>query len=396
MPKVKVSQSTKIKKIVHEYPAFQATPRNELYCKVCCCVVKHEKMFFVEQHLNTAKHKSGNAGESNKTQSFIPVIRKDFTEQLVKAFAASDIPLEKVQNQSLKNLFESLGQKLPSESTCRLKVHELSSKEDLQIKEKLLNKEVFFIMDGTDLNRKKFLHTLCGTLDDPSATYLIKCTILEASPTSQTILHEFDDIVKELNLKRENVDLLLSDAAAYICKAGKPLKELYPKMLHVTCIAHLLHNCSLKIKAVYPEVDKLIASLKACIVKNRTRAAQFDTLGLPPEPVVTQWGNWINAALYYSKNLPEVKEIVKSWSGDGVLVKNAKSSVNNETVAIQLLNISLHYADIPRIIGKIEASKYSIKEASTELTHLQPLSQICDGTSNNASSLQNMLNVLFI
>ena len=91
-----------------------------------------------------------------------------------------------------------------------------------------------------------------------------------------------------------------------------------------------------------------------------------------------------------------MKEIVKSWSGDGVLVKNAKSSVNNETVAIQLLNISLHYADIPRIVGKIEASKYSIKEANTEFTHLQPLSQICDGTSNNASSLQNMLNVLFI
>ena len=29
------------------------------------------------------------------------------------------------------------------------------------------------------------------------------------------------------------------------CLAGKTLKELYPTLMHDTCIAHLLHNCAI-------------------------------------------------------------------------------------------------------------------------------------------------------
>ena len=225
-------------------------------------------------------------------------------------------------------------------------------------------------MDETNLNGKKFLHTLCGTLDNPSVSYLVKCIILEASPNHQTILHGFDDVVKELELERRNVNLLLSDSAAYMCKAEKLLKEMYPKLLHVTCIAHLLHNYAIRIKSSYPEVDNLIASIKSSIVKNRTRAAQFDTLGIPPAPVVTRWGIWINAALYYAKNLPEVKEIVISWSGDGVLVRQAQISINKKVVVSQLTEISSNYADLPRIIVKIEGAKSMIKEANVTLNEL--------------------------
>ena len=35
-------------------------------------------------------------------------------------------------------------------------------------------------------------------------------------------------------------------------------------------------------------------------------------------------GNWLNAALYYAKNLPEVKAIVESFVGSGILVTQAK------------------------------------------------------------------------
>ncbi len=372
MPKVKDSQASKIKKIVREHAEFQATPKDELYCKVCCCIVKHKKKFFVDQHLNTAKHKNGIAGGSNKpaTQQFFPIVRKDFTERLVKAFAESDIALEKVNNKSLRSLFESLGQYLPSESTCRLKVQELSSKEDLEIKNKLGEKELFFIMDETDLNGKKFLHTLCGTLDNPSVSYLVRCTILEASPNHQTILHELDDVVKELGIERGKVNLLISDSAAYMCKAGKLLKEMYPKLLHVTCIAHLLHNCAIRIKSAYPEVDRLIASIKSSVVKNRTRAAHFDAVGVPPTPVVTRWGSWIDAALYYAKNLPEVKEIVNSWTREGIIVKQAQNSINEKDVARQLTEINSYYSDIPWIIGKIGGSTSTLKDAQAALEEI--------------------------
>ena len=95
--------------------------------------------------------------------------------------------------------------------------------------------------------------------------------------------------------------------------------------------------------------------MKSSIVKNRARAAQFDVLGIPPTPVVTRWGSWINAALYYAKNLPEVKEIVNSWSGDGVLVRQVQISINKEVVIGQLTEISSNYADLPKQLKKLKA-----------------------------------------
>ena len=86
--------------------------------------------------------------------------------------------------------------------------------------------------------------------------------------------------------------------------AGITLKSLCPKLFHVTCVAHLLHNCAMKIKSHFEDVDQLIAKVKAVTTQNKTRQAKFSALGFPPQPVSTRWGIWLNAALYYVKNLP--------------------------------------------------------------------------------------------
>ena len=88
--------------------------------------------------------------------------------------------------------------------------------------------------------------------------------------------------------------------------AGKTLKSLYRKLLHVTFVSHLLHNCAMKIKSHFEDVDWLIAKIKAVTIKNKTRLANFSAIGYPPQPV-PKWGSWLNAALYHAKNLPEVK-----------------------------------------------------------------------------------------
>ena len=49
--------------------------------------------------------------------------------------------------------------------------------------------------------------------------------------------------------------------------AGITLKSLDPKLFHVTCIAHLLHNRAMKIKSHFEDVDQLIAKVKAVKLK---------------------------------------------------------------------------------------------------------------------------------
>ena len=86
----------------------------------------------------------------------------------------------------------------------------------------------------------------------------------------------------------------------------------------MTCIAHLLHNWAIKIKSHFEDVDRLIAKVKAVTIKNKTRQAKFSAIGYPPQPVPTRLGSWLNAALYYAKNLPEVKAIEESFVGSGI------------------------------------------------------------------------------
>ena len=152
--------------------------------------------------------------------------------------------------------------------------------------------------------------------------------------------------------------------------AGITLKSLYPKLFHVTCVAHLLHICAMKIKSHFEDVDQLIAKVKAVTIKNKTRQAKFSAFGYPPQPVPTRWGSWLNAALYCAKNLPEVNTIVESFVGSGSLVTQAKVSLQKSGLAGQLLKIKDQYECLVKLIEKMESAKYTITEAVQAIQEL--------------------------
>ena len=88
---------------------------------------------------------------------------------------------------------------------------------------------------------------------------------------SNIATREIDDAVHSLGVARENFCLLLTDAARYMTAAGVLFKKLYPRVFQVTCMAHLLHNCAMKVRANYPAVDELVARVNAVTIKNRSR-----------------------------------------------------------------------------------------------------------------------------
>ena len=68
----------------------------------------------------------------------------------------------------------------------------------------------------------------------------------------------------------EEVLLLVTDAAAYIIKAGDHLKIFYPNMLHLTCLIHGLNRVTEQIRFHFQSVNKLISSIKKSIFKSST------------------------------------------------------------------------------------------------------------------------------
>lgn len=75
-------------------------------------------------------------------------------------------------------------------------------------------------------------------------------------------------------MDKKNVLLIVTDAAPYMVCAMKALKVLYPKMIHVTCLAHGLHRVAEFIRSQMKDVNNLISSVKKIFLKVSALQAQ--------------------------------------------------------------------------------------------------------------------------
>ena len=285
----------------------------------------------------------------------------DMSSKIVHAFLSANIPLHKLRNKHLNDLFTGLGHPLPSESCCRQKVNELYEQEKKRIKDIISGNPFFLVVDESDISNTKYLNILVGKLSDPTNTYLLTSEALDGAPNSDTVLRLVDDAIISLQCTRDQFCLLLTDAAKYMVAVANNLRNLYPMLFHVTCLAHLMHNCAMRIKAHYDLVDQLISRVKAATVKNKRRANLFITIGTPPHPVVTRWGSWLQAALYYAENLPSVRSIVSSFTKDGLLVAKAQEIIQNPAIQMQLLEILQNYEPLLKLIPQLESTSCTIK-----------------------------------
>ena len=134
--------------------------------------------------------------------------------------------------------------------------------------------------------------------------------------------------------------------------------------MHVTCVAHLLHNCAMRVCAHFKNIDEIISTIKAATIKNKDRKKDFHDAGLPspPDPVITRWTIWLRAALYYSENLPAVRIIVNNWTSAGLLVRTAKDAINVEDLVPDLVKIN-QYRTLAVNVEFLEGSTCTITGA---------------------------------
>ena len=201
-------------------------------------------------------------------------------------------------------------------------------------------------MNEAEVAKQKYINVLVGSLDASNQTFLVDCHLLDSGSNvnSNIILHTVNDILRQLEIKRKNFLSFLTDAAWYMSSAGKTLKELYPSLMHVNCVAHVPHNCAMRVRAHFKNIDEVIATIKAETIRNKDRKKNFHEAGLlsPPDPVITRSAIWLRAALYWSENLPAVCTIVNNWTSACLLVSRAKDAINVEDLVPDLVKMNQH------------------------------------------------------
>ncbi|KAJ4438703.1 hypothetical protein ANN_14650 [Periplaneta americana] len=176
--------------------------------------------------------------------------------------------------------------------------------------------------------------------------------------------------------------VIYTDAAPYMITAIKLLKVFYPALLHITCLAHAMNRVAKTIRLEYPQVNKLVSTIKKVFIKAPTRIQlfreQLPNVPLPPEPILTRWGTWLQAVEYYSKHLEDIKNFVLKLGEDAVSTTSAKKLLQDPTIARDIAFIKSHYVFLVPIINALESSgkpdymQLGLIEEVTEKINLVP------------------------
>lgn len=120
-------------------------------------------------------------------------------------------------------------------------------------------------------------------------------------------------------------------------------------------------------RSQFPEVDRLIGCIKKVFLKAPSRVATFKSeapeVPLPPSPVVTRWGTWIEACNYYCENIKVVKKIIDTFdSSDAASINLAQELLSDSELAGKLLYIKSNFGFLPGAITCLEKSGVKLVE----------------------------------
>ncbi|KAJ4447740.1 hypothetical protein ANN_09748 [Periplaneta americana] len=119
-----------------------------------------------------------------------------------------------------------------------------------------------------------------------------------------------------------------------------------PSIPHLVCVKELSKVNS---QAIAYFVNKGLQSL-------------YSDIPLPPQPVVTRWGTWIQSVVYYSKYFKEVVTVIDKLpeTDSAACVKAVKDCLNDSRVKNDIAYITSNFSFIPASIEQLEREKQSL------------------------------------
>ena len=378
MPKVRPKDlSVKYSEYLKE-EKFSAFSLNEksidnktLFCETCSKDIKCVKKYDLEQHILRVSHI-----ESQKNYRNINLTQNDFNKELCRLCAETIIPFNKINDPLFKNFIEKFTQfKCPEESNLRKYVlPSIYSEKIEEIKNELKDDYIWLSVDETtDTMGRHVCNVLVGPLNQnkPNKSYLLNTEFIPKT-NNLTILLSIMTALSILwpeGIKYDKLLLFLTDAATYMKLTAEKLKEIFPKVIHLTCLCHGLNNVCDFISKKHPNVNKLISLGKAVFRKCDSRKELFGAsctgLPLPPNPIRTRWSTWLLAAEYYDKNYIKFKETVQSMNS--VKSQNLKELhellKNDSNIIEELRFIAKNFMNLTKIIKQLETENLLLSES---------------------------------
>ena len=302
----------------------------------------------------------------------------DFGRELCEAFLSVNIPLHKLADtkerpNKLRLCLEKYTKlRVPSENTLR-KTHVPSIFDATmrKLRNNIGTSNVYIIVDESTNARGEFVaNLLIGTLlpSEPGDSYLVASRQLTKTNADTVTAFVNNSLIQfyDGEIFADRVLLLVTDAAPYMVRVGKNLKTIYPNLISVTCIAHAIHRLCEKVRDLFPDINSLVSSSRKIFFKCPARIEiykQYMHCELPPDVVVTRWGTWIEAAVFFAIHYNDFSKVVDELrSDDSKYIAPLKTLMQKSTLRAELAFVNTYLSFLSQVLIKLQTKGLSLND----------------------------------
>lgn len=346
-----------------------------IFCTKCETHVTATHKSSVDRHIKSALHQ-GRRQQRSQEEFYL-----DFVEFLILC----NIPWSVVSKLAFIKFFDKYlcgscccicpKKVVPSESILRKKYCDIVFNKKLKsVYDAIRDNKIWVSVDETtDFKGRFVVNLLVMPLikNLPTKPYLIACGVLEkvngatmSEFVTNSLRNMWGDFFEE---KVNDVLMLCTDSVAYMLRAGRLLKTDFPNMIHVTCLAHALNRVAEQVRSQYANVDILIANVKKVFLKapNRVKILKemYPDLPLPPQPVITRWGTWLQAVSYYSIHFENISNVLNRLdSSEALSIAHAKNVMRNEHILSEIHFIHDNFSIIENALTKLQKNNLTLSK----------------------------------
>lgn len=361
MPAIRTCISTIIRSNIADRSEYSQLQTGYVYCHPCSkniFIDRHHISHQLKTHEKSAKHKKNyESWRVKKTvQTSIENVVRDqdnpFYYDLAEFFIGCNIPFSKLDSSICRQFIKKyIGTHAPDESTLRKnylpKIYNTTIE---KIREKIGDNWIYIQADeSTDSRNRPVVSVLVGSLDgNKPISYLLDVVYLTGAANHIKMYQVINESLRKLwpsEIFYDRVRLLVSDQAKYMLKTGTKMKEtLFPKMLHVSCLAHSCHRVAELARTNSSKVNELVSGLKKIFIKcprRRNEFVQSSGVAMPKFPIQTRWGTWLLFTEFLESNFEAIKSYIEGLdSSESAAIKSIKERINDSQLLDELVALN--------------------------------------------------------
>lgn len=366
-----LNTSVKYANILTAHPEFILVD-GHLFCQICKKILEGETPN-AKVHFQSKWHQDC-IQIQKENESLAYEDASTWNLELCEVLAASGIPLSKLNQVPLRMFLEkSAGRKIQHHTTMQ-KNHlpTLQTKYEQEMIDYLSDKKIWVSIDETtDKAKRQVAAVVIGTMEEGKHGKVFLFDLVELESANwDTISKLFIKSVARIWPQGNSNAVLLyvTDGAEYMKKSySDGLAHLFPKMVHLVCVAHNIHRLALKVADQFPQAKAAIMDAKMVFLKSPKRRREFKeafpTIPLPPSPVEVRWGTFIKASSYYAKNFSAVQKVVSTFDAkESSYIVNAQASMTRQAKT-QIGKLSKGFSFLVDHLVKVQTRHLPIEDS---------------------------------